>query len=50
MAMILRRAELIVVGKFDVDLKKTGDRVQDEDITAAVATTGLEDLAGHFFP
>ena len=46
-----RGAELIVAGDLNVELGKTGSRGRDEEITAAVATAGLEDMVGqHFFP
>ena len=46
-----RGAELIIAGDLNVELGKTGNRERDEDITAAVATAGLEHMAGHhFFP
>ena len=41
---------MIVAGDLNVDLEKEGGQVRDEEITAAVVTAGLEDLAGHFFP
>ena len=37
--------ELIVVGDLNVYLKNTSGRWRDEDIVAAVAASGLEDLA-----
>ena len=42
-----RGAELIVAGDFNVDLENTGGRGRYEEITAAVATAFLEDLAGN---
>ena len=45
-----RGAELIFVGNLNVDLDKSGVQGWDEEITATVATAGLEDLAGHFLP
>ena len=45
-----RVAELIVAGDLNVDLEKVSGWGQDEDIAAAVATSCLEYLAGHFFP
>ena len=49
MAQNPRGTELIVAVDLNVDLGKEGDRGRDEDITEAVATSGLEDLAGYFF-
>ena len=43
-----RGTELIVAGDFNVDLEKTDSRGRDKEIEAAVATEGLEDLAGHY--
>ena len=37
-------------GYLNVDLGKEGGWVRDKDITAAVATEGLEGHAGHLFP
>ena len=46
-----RGVEFIVVGDLNVELGETGRRVRYEDITAALAAAGLEDMAGHhFFP
>ena len=42
-----RGTEFIVTGDFNVEFKKTGGRGRDEDIAAAVATAGLEDLEGN---
>ena len=39
-----RGAELIVAGDLNADLERTGGRGRDKDITAVVATAGLEDL------
>ena len=50
MADIPRGAKLIVAGDFSVDLEGKYGRGLDEDITAAIATAGLEYLAGHFPP
>ena len=44
-----RGTELIVAGDLIVELVKTGSRGKEEEITAAVATAGLEDMAGHHF-
>ena len=44
-------AELIVAGDLNVELGKTGIKGREEEITGAVASTGLEDMAGHhLFP
>ena len=45
-----RGEDMVVVGYFKVDLEGTDGLVRDEDIAAAIATSGLEDLAGHFLP
>ena len=45
-----RGTELIVSGELNADLERTGGRGQDKDITAVVATAGLEDLSEHFLP
>ena len=45
-----RGTELIVAGKLNMDLEKAGGQGQYKKIAMAVATAGLEDLAGHFFP
>ena len=39
-----RGTELIVAGELNADLESTGGRGRDKDITAVVATAGLEDL------
>ena len=45
-----RGAELLVAGDFNVNLSETeGDR-RGEDITADMATEGLEDMSAHFLP
>ena len=48
MTYILREEELIVVGELNVDLLWTYGRGRDDDIAAAMATAGIEDLVGHF--
>ena len=46
-----RGSELVVVGDLNVEIGKTGGRGRGEEITAAVTTSGLEDMSGqHFFP
>ena len=50
MAERTRGTELIVAEDLNVDLESTGGRGQDEEITAAVLTAGLEDLLVHFLP
>ena len=42
--------ELIVAGKFNLDLEKTGGQGWGEEITEAVETAVQEDLAGNFLP
>ena len=45
-----RGAELLVTGDFNVNLAESeGDR-RGEDIAAAMATEGLEDISAHFLP
>ena len=45
-----RGAKLLVAGDFNVNLAKPeGDR-RGEDIAAAMATEGLEDMSEHFLP
>ena len=39
---------MISEGSLNVDLEKAGSWGWDEEIVAAVATTSLEDLVGHF--
>ena len=45
-----RGKELVVAGDLNVDLKKAGGRGRDEDIAVAVATEGLENIAGQYLP
>ena len=46
-----RGAEMIVAGDLNMELGKTCSRGRDKEITAVVATEGLEDMSGHhFFP
>ena len=49
MADKLMGVELTFAEDLNVELWKTGSRVRDEDITAAVETAGLEDMVGHYF-
>ena len=41
---------LMVVGDFNTDLSALEGRVRDEEITADMAESGLEDMIRHFFP
>ena len=43
-----RVAELIFAGNSNMDLEKTGRQGWDEEIVAAVDTSGLEGLVEHF--
>ena len=43
-----RGTELIVAGDLNVDLGEEGNRGRYAEITVAVATAGMEDLAEHF--
>ena len=45
-----RGEELIVAGDLNVGLEGKDGRVWDEEIAEAIATSGIEDLAGHFLP
>ena len=45
-----RGTVLVFAGELNVDLEKVGGRGRENEIEAAVATAGLEDLAGKFFP
>ena len=45
---IPRGAELIVVGGVNVDLDGIDGQGRDDEIAAAIATSGIEDPAGHF--
>ena len=45
-----RAMELIVVGYLNVDIYRTVQQGQDEDIAAAVVTAGLEKISAHFLP
>ena len=45
-----RGTELVSAGDLNADLERTGGRGRDKDITAVVATVGLEDLSEHFLP
>ena len=45
-----RETDMIVAGDLNVDLERPGGRGRDEEITAVVATAGLEDLLEHFLP
>ena len=50
MAEKLRGIDLIVAVDLNVDLEKSGGWGRNEEIAAAVATTGLGDLVGHSSP
>ena len=43
-----RGAELLVTGDFNINLVKPEGDLRGEDITAAMATEGLEDMSAHF--
>ena len=45
-----RGAALLVAGESNADLAAPEGNVRDEDITAALSTTGLEDISRHFIP
>ena len=47
MTEILRGAELIIAGDFNVDLEGMDGRGRDEEITAGIVKEGLEDIAGN---
>ena len=49
MAQKPRGMELIIAGGLNVDLGKEVGWVRDKEITVAVATPGLDDIAGRFF-
>ena len=50
MSEMLRGAEMIVAGDFNVDLEGTDIQGRDEEIVAPIATACLEYLLGHFLP
>ena len=41
---------MLVVGYFNNDLATPEDQARDEDIVAAMDTTGIKDTSGHFLP
>ena len=43
-----RGAKLLVAGDFNVNLEDPEGDHREEDITAAMATEGLEDMSAHF--
>ena len=43
-------ADLLVIGNFNSDLESPEENARDEEISAALATMGLEDMSAHFFP
>ena len=45
-----RVAALLVVGDLNTDLAAPEGRAWDQEIAAAMATSGLEGFSGHFFP
>ena len=45
-----RGAKLLVVGDFNVNLAEPEGDWRVEDIAAAMATEGLEDMSAHFLP
>ena len=45
-----RRGALLVVGDLNTNLTAPEGRARDEEIAAAMATAGIEDINGHFPP
>ena len=45
-----QRGALLVVGDLNTDLTAPEGRARDEEIAAAMATAGVEDINGHFPP
>ena len=43
-------AELLVVGNFNSDLEAPEGNTRDEEITADIATAGVEDKSAHLLP
>ena len=45
-----RRGALLLVGNLNTNLTAPEGRARDEEIAAAMATAGIEDINGHFLP